>query len=77
MQAKISAVLPFLAARSGVPLAEMYGVRVSIAWTAFEAHAIEFLTEIDAERAENLTCAEAMAWPCICEVAAKVGIRGG
>ncbi len=55
----------------------MYGVRASIAATAFESHAIQFLSEIDAERADNLTCAEVMAWPAICERAAKAGIHGG
>ena len=77
MQSNLATVLPFLSARLGVSLAEMYEVRASIALKAFDAHALQFLTELDAERAENLTCAEAMAWPAICEVAAKVGLRGG
>lgn len=70
-------MLPFLAARLGVSLAEMYEVRASIALEDFDAHAVQFLTEMDAERAEDMTCAEVMAWPAICEVAAKVGLRGG
>ena len=77
MQSNLSTVLPFLSARLGVSLAEMYEVRASIALNAFDAHAVQFLTELDAARAEDMTCAEAVAWPAICEVAAKVGLRGG
>lgn len=77
MQSPIATVLPFLAARLGVTIADLLPMLTTTVTGLFGRHAILFLRELtqDKSRTESMTDAEIKAWPAIKETAAMVGIN--
>ena len=78
MDIKISAVLPFLAARLNVAVSDLLAMPVDTVARIFGRHAFLFLDEcaLNPARAESLTEAERMAFPAIKEAAKMVGLGG-
>ena len=71
-------MLPFLAVRTGITVAELHTMSAAAVMSFFGEHAVQFMAEIldDPARAEGMTVAETIAWPAIKEAAALVGISG-
>ena len=67
-------VLPFVAARTSIPLADLYDMSAKTVMSFFGEHAMQLLAEIarHPDHVNTLSVAETLAWPAIKEAAALV-----